>query len=112
MKTFKLFSLILLITILFSCDGEKGKTTQTLNGDEQGLPDELKGMKLYYVSLGNNASGVKVAILPDNKLNSLTYSVGKSQMTTIIINKGRYNERTIVAKEIISETADVIVIRK
>src|ERR1035437_4387076 len=107
MKTFKLFSLILLITILFSCDGEKGKTTQTLNGDEQGLPDELKGMKLYYVSLGNNGSGIYVAKLPNNAINAVSYLQGKTQITTIIINN-----RTIVAKEIIAETADIIVIRK
>src|ERR1035437_463875 len=107
MKTFKLFFLILLMIFLFSCDDEKGTTIQSLNGDEQGLPDDLKGMKLYYVSMGNNGSGIYVAKLPNNTINAVSFLQGKTQITTIIINN-----RTIVAKEIISETADIIVIRK
>src|ERR1035437_7609453 len=107
MKTFKLFFLILLMIFLFSCDDEKGTTTQSLNGDEQGLPDELKGMKLYYVSMGKDAGGIYVAKLPNNTINAVSFLQSKTQTATIIIN-----ERTIVAKEIIAETADIIVIRK
>lgn len=102
----KLFLLIALVSLTFvSC--ERGSTRTSLNGNESALPPELKGLKIYTVSTG--ISSVRVAVL-DNKVNSVTYPVGKTEETTIIINGG--TPRTIECKEIISETDDIIVIRK
>jgi hypothetical protein len=103
---------LLLFTVLLLAIGcaDPGVTTKELSGDETNLPEELKGLKVYSVSCGEG-SYVKVAVL-NGQLNSATYSEGKTTQTTIIINKGEYNEKTIYAKEILSETKEIIVIRK
>lgn len=44
-----LFALSLLL--LTSC-GERGETSLVMNGEEEGLPAELKDMKIYRVNLG------------------------------------------------------------
>lgn len=115
--TFKLFTglgiavfvALLIVLILPSC-GESGHTSQDLSGEEYALPAELKGLKIYTIRTGT-LDYAKVAIF-NNMPNSVTYSVGKTQETTILINNNTSNKRTIVAKEIISETNDIIVIRK
>lgn len=105
----KLFLLITLVSLTFvSC--ERGVTNIKLNGDEYGLPSELKGLKVYNVSTGP-LSYVKVAVL-NGQVNSTTYAVGKTQETTLIINLPNSSTRTIECKEIVSETDDIIVIRK
>ncbi|MFA5366292.1 MAG: hypothetical protein WC333_00015 [Dehalococcoidia bacterium] len=62
---------------------------------------------------------VKVAVLPDNRINSTTYAVGKTQETTIIIDPAdQYgdvygeNYRTITAKEVIYENDSILIVRK
>lgn len=108
MKT-KTFLLILLISLIaFSC--ESGTSVQTLNGDEQKLPDELKGLKVYKVST-QGWGEVKVAIL-NGQVNSLTYPVGKTTQSTIIINKDHYNERAIEVDKILFENDEMILIKK
>lgn len=109
MKTSKLLIIALFSAILFSCS-DAGTTQQRLNGDESTLPEELKGLKVYTVSTGG-ISEVKVAVL-NGQVNSATYMVGKVEETTIVVNKGEYNERTIYVKEILSENDSIIVIRK
>ena len=94
---------------LASCE-DPGVSSQKLVGDEQNLPDALKGLKVYSVSLGEG-DYVKVAMFGDN-INSATYSEGKTTETTIIINPENYNMRTIHAKEIVYETNEIIVVRK
>jgi hypothetical protein len=101
--------LILFIAIVIGCD-KPGITEMKLTGVEQQLPDELKGLKVYTVSIGGGEY-VKVAIL-NGEINSATYQEGKTTSTTIIINKGEYNEKTIYCKEILAETKDIIVIKK
>ena len=96
-----------LLLALMSC--ERGSTTMSLTGGESALPPELKGLKVYTVSTG--ISYVKVAVL-NNQVNSVTYTEGKTTHTTIIINPNNGATRTIDCKEIISETDDIIVIRK
>lgn len=109
MKTIKLLSVILLSLVLFSCE-RAGVTRQKLTGAEEILPAELKGLKVYSVSCGEGEY-VNVAIL-NGEMNSATYSEGKTTETTIVVDKGNYKERTIYAKEVLSETDDIIVIRK
>jgi hypothetical protein len=65
--------MVIILTITTSC--EKGRTTQRLYCNENKLPPELKGLKVYCVST-SILGDVKVAVL-DNQVNSLTYSVGK-----------------------------------
>lgn len=93
--------------MLGSCE-DPGVTTKELNGYEDQLPFELRGLKVYTVSTGEG-SYVKVAILND-QINSLSYSVGKSQATTIIVNNG--SRERIIKGTIISETDSIIVIKK
>lgn len=102
-----IFVLVLLVTLM-SC--ERGVTNVTLNGNENSLPQELKGLKVYNVSLGT-LSDIKVAVL-NGQVNSVTYPVGKTRQTTIIVKSENGNIRMIEYKEIISETDEVIVIRK
>ena len=107
MKKIILFSILLFIAV--SCE-DPGVTSQKLTGSEEILPDELKGLKVYSVSLGEG-DYVKVAMFGD-QINSATYSEGKTTETTIIINPENYNMRTIHAKEIVYETNEIIVVRK
>jgi hypothetical protein len=100
---------VLFLAITISCD-KPGVTEMKLTGVEQQLPEELKGLKVYTVSIGEGQY-VKVAIL-NSEVNSVTYQEGKTTSTTIIINKGEYNEKTIYCKEILAETKDIIVIKK
>lgn len=101
--------LAILCCVLFfsSCDNA-GVTKQRLNGNEQDLPPELKGLKVYSVSVGRG-SFVRVAIL-DNKVNSTTYPVGKVQEGIIVIDKS--TGKQINVSKILSENDSVIVCRK
>jgi len=93
--------------VFTSCD-DAGVTSKRLNGDEQNLPDELKGLKIYSVSTGN-LDYVKVAVL-DGKINSTTYQVGKVQESTVIVNK--QNGKLIEVSQILVENDSMIVCRK
>ena len=107
-KTLILLSLLLITIVISSC--KSGDTYQTLKGNELGLPDELKGLKVY--SVRTEGGGLVRVGLLNNTVNSLTYTEGKTTSTTIIINKDNYCERTIIAKEILSENDSIIVIKK
>lgn len=48
----KIIIVMICSTFLFSC-AEKGESTEKLDGTELNLPPELKGLKVYRVSLGN-----------------------------------------------------------
>lgn len=109
MKT-KTFLIILLFSFITISCIKKGEVIQRLDGTESNLPDELKGLKVYVVGTGDG-DDIKVAIL-NGQVNSGTYSVGKTQATTIVVNKDHYDERTIEAKAILLETDDIIVIKK
>lgn len=102
----KLFAFVLIA--LSSCS-PSGSTSVNLNGDESSLPSELEGMKVYKVWV-EDGNYVRVAIL-NNQINSLTYPLGKSQNTTIVVNNPSEN-KTIEVKEIISENDSIIVCKK
>lgn len=110
---FKFKSLITLLAFAFfnsgliSCD-DSGMTSKKLNGDEQSLPEELKGLKVYNVSTGGGAY-VNVAIL-EGKVNSTTYQVGKITETTIILDSK--SGRAIQVNNILIENDSLIVCRK
>ena len=103
----KILSILILLFLLTSCE-DKGVTRQTLTGDETNLPQELKGLKVYRVSCGDNEY-VKVGIL-NNQVVSTTYQSGKHQQSVILVNKG--TPRTINVESVISENDSIIVIKK
>lgn len=104
----KLIVILCLLSMFMSC--ERGGTTISLTGNESALPPELKGLKVYNVN--TSALGqVRVAVL-NGQVNSTTYSVGKTTETVVNIYLPNGTPRTINCKEIISETDDIIVIRK
>lgn len=112
MKTQKLirnisYILLAIVILTASCE-DAGVTSKRINGDELNLPEELKGLKIYSVSIGGG-DYVKVAIL-DGNVNSTTYPVGKIQRSTLIINKK--NNKLIEIKEILIENDSLIVCRK
>ena len=87
---------------------EKGTTTTRLNGDEKTLPNELKGLKVYSVSLGGG-NYVKVAVL-NNNTNSTTYRDGTIDKTIIVVDKR--NQKVINVEDIIMENDSLIICRK
>lgn len=111
MNIFKIITLVLytMLAIVFTSCEDAGVARKRLNGDEQNIPDELKGLKVYSVSTGNG-NYVKVGILND-KINSTTYNVGKTDESIIIIDKQR-NDKIIKVSEILVENDSIIVCRK
>ena len=104
----KIFLVLSLSVVMFSCIDE-GETFTHLNGNEQNLPPELKGLKVYWVYTDDGGSGVNVAVL-NGEVNSLTYKSGKTQISTIMVDK--QNNRIIEIKEILIENDSLIVCRK
>lgn len=102
----KLLSILGLFTLL-ACTPQ-GTTTTRLNGDEKTLPNELKGLKVYSVSLGGG-NYVKVAVL-NNNTNSTTYREGKVDKTIIVVDKR--NQKVINVEDIIMENDSLIICRK
>jgi cobalamin biosynthesis Co2+ chelatase CbiK len=75
------------------------------------LPPELKGLKVYNVSTGEG-SYVKVAVL-NNSVVSGTYSVGKFEETTIVVNDIKKGfARIIYGKEVLFENDSIIILKK
>ncbi len=105
----KIIMILLLLVVATSCE-DKGVSKNRLSGSENALPDELKGLKVYDVSLGEG-NWIKVAVI-NNQVSSLNYQSGKYQKTVLVVNKDSYDERVIEVEEIISETDDIIVIKK
>lgn len=104
----KILTILFCIALLtISCE-DKGVTSQRLTGDEPTLPAELKGLKVYRVSCGDNEY-VKVGIL-NNQVVSTTYQSGKHQQSVILVNKE--TPRTINVESVISENDSIIVIKK
>lgn len=103
----------MLITItLFGCDTKKGDTNTIFNGTEQNLPEEIKGLKLYWVSTGNGAlsSGIYVGYLEGYNTTSLNYQSGKTYTSVVLVTKN--DVKTILVKEILVENDSIIVIKK
>lgn len=108
-KTVAAIAVYAMVVVVFtSCFDAAGVTSKRLHGDEQTLPDELKGLKIYKVSTGDG-NYVIVAVL-DGKLNSTTYQEGKVTESTVIFN--RQNGKLIEVSQILVENDSVIVCRK
>ena len=99
---------MLMVAIIFNSCYKTGTTRQKITGNEETLPSELKGLKVYSVSTGD-LGDVKVAIL-DNKVNSTTYQVGKTQETTIVLNK--QNKKLIEVSKLLFENDSLVIFQK
>lgn len=109
MKTILIF--LSTITMFISCTQPAGTTSTSLTGVEKGLPEELKGMRIYTVWDDDN-SYVKVAIL-DGKVVSTTYPLGKTIESLILIDKSSDSDNRIIeVSQIISENDSLIVVKK
>jgi hypothetical protein len=98
-----------LLGLLLSCE-RSGETTQLLDGSEASLPEALKGLKVYSVSLGDGGF-IKVAMLND-KISGISYPSGKTTQSVAILDNSQISQRSISVKEIISENDSIIVARK
>lgn len=103
------FLFLLVLAITFTSCSEAGTTTTSLQGTEQNLPEELKGLKIYTISTGG-LKQVKVGVLDNARTISTTYPVGKTQESFILVEKN--SGRTIQVGEIISENDSIIVCKK
>jgi hypothetical protein len=104
-KNMKLISIVIVsLLFLFGCK-DKGVSEVELSGFENNLPAELKGLRVYNVSTGNGGY-IKVAILNNSPV------VTKIDSHITIIMGKNVKDRIIYAKQIISETDSIIVIKK
>lgn len=106
--------IFLLLIVAMSCE-DSGTALVRLNGNESKLPPELKGLKVYTVYVEGGET-VRVALL-NNKVNSLTYYQGSDGTNTnnhtVIMIDGNSSETKIIhAKQILSETDSIIVLKK
>ena len=111
MKYLKFFLLLITIT-LFSCDTKKGDTSTVFNGTEN-LPNEIKGLKLYWVNTSDGAlsNGIYVGYLEGYNTTSLNYQSGKTH-TSVVLVTPKNDVKTILVKEILVENDSIIVIKK
>jgi hypothetical protein len=100
---------LMVVGLLSSCEPQ-GTTRLKLTGGEDLLPEELKGLKVYSVAV-DNGNYVKVALF-NNQVNSVTYQTGKTQTTTIMLNKQTSPSRVIEVESILTENDSIIVCRK
>jgi hypothetical protein len=98
-----------LLGLLLSCE-KSGEATQLLNGSEASLPEELKGLKVYNVSLGDNGH-IKLAMFDDN-IRGNSYSSGKITQSIVILDNSQISQRGVPVKEIIFENDSLIMARK
>lgn len=107
MKTKIVILIGILFSLVISCE-QAGVTRMKIEGTEETLPKELKGLKIYEVSTGNGGS-VKVGVL-NNQVNGLTYPEGKLKESVIMVHNGQ--NRIIEVESIISENDSIMVIKK
>ena len=108
MKKFFLFAIMFWVLLGLSSCEDPGISRLSLTGIEESLPDDLKGLKIYQVSTGQG-NYVNVAVL-NNRVNSTTYQVGKTQESTIIVNQN--TGKAIIVSEILVENDSIVVAKK
>ena len=99
-----------LVTALFVQCEAPGVSTQRLGGGEGTLPEVLKGLKVYSVSIGRGEY-INVAVI-NKEINSLTYIEGKQPKSVIIVKNSGYDQHEIKVKEILLEYNTIIIARK
>lgn len=105
--------------MIFSSCSDPGTTTVRLQGDEKGLPEELKGLKIYSVSDGYGnytvsdgyGNYIKVSIL-ENQVVGTSYMNGKHKNHLVYANQNNEITITVPKKNIIVENDSIMVIKK
>ena len=110
----KLLVFLAVIAVLTACS-QPGEHTQKLTGAEKTLPDELKGLKVYSVAVGELTS-VYVGVLEGKTSTSTTWTVNDGETThnetfILLTANDTVNSRTVKGS-ILSETDSIIVIQK
>lgn len=103
MKRILIFT-ALLSMLAISC-GSPGSSKLRLHGDEDELPLELKGLKVYNVKLGD-LDYIKVAVL-NSKVVGTSYSEGKTMAYV-----GNVDLNNIEKNSIVYEDDEFIIIKK
>ena len=113
MKKLKISTIVFLLmcvvlsTTFISCQNA-GKSSIKLNGGEKDLPEELKGLKVYSVYVGDG-DWIKVAVL-QNKAISTTYRQGKFTESIVCIDKS--SGKVIEVSQILMENDSLVVCKK
>lgn len=99
-----------LALFMFSCSNG-GRTYSSLEGNEDYLPDELKGLKVYEVRT-NDGNFIKVAILNNNvnSINSYNSSMKRHESTIMITS--REDKKIIEVSKILLENDSIVVCKK
>jgi hypothetical protein len=92
------------------CGDKPGETTQLLMGTENTLPEELKNLKVYQVTLKEGVS-IRVAILGSSLIGT-QYQSGKTFKSVAIIDTSVGSPREIKVSEIIFENDSMMLVRK
>jgi len=103
-----ILSLFLLSLIFVSCE-DPGVTRMKVRGDESGLPENLKGLKIYSVSDGDGY--VKVAVFQGQVVGT-NYQSGKYRHNSVNVYEENVTTRTFLPEDIIIENDSIVVIRK
>ena len=96
------------LTTLITISCQQPGTTSMLLNDHTNLPNELKGLKIYEVSVGNGRY-VKVAVL-NNTLNSLSYIDGKVDKSVMLVNKE--SNKVVSVSAVLMENDSLIICKK
>ena len=100
----KLLIALIAASFLLLCD-EPGTTSLQLKGDEEALPPELKGLKIYSVAYNNEGGYMMVAVLDRN-------NVITSGNSIVLADNSGWNKREIEIKKIIMENDSMIIALK
>jgi hypothetical protein len=100
----KLLLVSLAVGILMLCD-EPGATKVLINGTEAALPEELKGLKVYRVTIDSSDNYMDIAVLPGG-------SAGYSTGSTILVGNGWDTPKEIKISEIVFENDSMVMARK
>lgn len=103
-----ILSLFLLSLIFVSCY-DPGTTEIRVHGNEVGLPEELKGLKIYSVSDGY--SKIKVAVF-EGRVVGTNYKSGKHRHNSVNVYEENESTRSFSTEDIIIENDSIVVIRK
>jgi len=95
----KIFTYILLLSLI-SCN-DSGVSKIPLSGNEENVPEEIKGIKVFKVAL-SDGDFIKVVVLENDLDKSI--STKSSNKNTILIAKKKY--------KIISENDSILVLKK
>ena len=99
-----------LATLLVGCDDSP--PSQVHITQENQLPIELKGLKIYAVSTsGSMGRTIYIGYVPNKQTMSLEYSQGKTTESVIVVKDASSN-KIIVGKSIIMENDSMVIVRK